>query len=175
MYQVFDAGGRHCQWMMCQIFFHILVGPRFAVIHKVRQIFFAIFHTEPTPLPHFRPLISILPSLFPQFSTPTLLLMYFMDGPLWRPFCQMSLIQQHGTPEDLCNVHIEGGPTTRYLYQSSFEVERWNESIGAWMGKQTVPPLFAGPTEWFKNGLGHPYMAGIFCSTGCWNKVKLTA
>ena len=29
----------------------------------------------------------------------------------------------------------------RYLYQSSFEVERWNESIGAWMGKQTVPPL----------------------------------
>ena len=36
-------------------------------------------------------------------------------------------------------------------------------------------PKFAGPTEWFKNGLGHPYMAGIFCSTGCWNKVKLTA
>ena len=26
---------------------------------------------------------------------------------LWRPFRQMSLVQQHGTPEDLCTVHIE--------------------------------------------------------------------
>ena len=31
-------------------------------------------------------------------------------------------------------------PTVSNLYQSSFEQARWNESIGAWMGKQTVPP-----------------------------------